>query len=254
MSLHLWLTYFALNAAAPRGIPWELGPDLPPEEARRIVPSLREFQRGETSNGRHLRAIARAWAARHGETSLVQALELFIVEEQRHAAELERFLVLNGHLAGGSSVNDAAFRALRRVSVSLEGALSVLLTAEIIGFVYYGALRHQTRSPLLRALCRTFQHDEAAHLLFHAELLGGVRRGRPGLLMRLTEGLSWMLLMASCAAAWRRHRMVLRFTGLSFSGFASRCTARLRLARQPRSRSHGGSPGISPAGPETILP
>ena len=44
---------------------------------------------------------------------------------------------------------------------SLEMSMSVLLTAEIIGFVYYGALAAGTRSALLRLICDTFLHDEA---------------------------------------------------------------------------------------------
>ena len=64
MNTQHWLTYFDLNAIAPRKIPWDLGADLPDEETRFIVPSIQEFQTGESSDGDRLRAAAAAWAAR----------------------------------------------------------------------------------------------------------------------------------------------------------------------------------------------
>jgi hypothetical protein len=96
MNVQAWLNYFNLNKTAARNIPLGLGADLPADEAPIVVWSLQEFQIGESSDGAHLRAAA-AWAARHDDEELAGAMALFIAEEQRHAAELTRFLTLNGH-------------------------------------------------------------------------------------------------------------------------------------------------------------
>ena len=237
MSVSLWLTYFDLNAIAPRGIPWGLGADLPADEARLIVPSLQEFQIGESSEGARLQAAAAVWAARHDEEDLPRVMSLFIGEEQRHAAELERFLSLNGYAAISHSAGDAAFRALRHLTGGLEVSLSVLMTAEVIGYVYYGALRSATSSALLRSLSDTFVRDEAAHLLFHFEQLARMRRGRSRLGMAVTRALSRGLMAGTCCLAWMRHRRVLQRGGLTFGTFAARSFDRLSLAmRAPRHR------------------
>ncbi len=234
MSLPLWLTYFSLNAAAPREIPWEIGADLPSGESRRVVPSLQEFQLGESSDGARLLAAAAAWAVRHDEPDLPRVMRLFVAEERRHAAELARFLSLNGHGLRRRSAGDSCFRLLRRSTGGLEASLSVLLTAEIVGYVYYQALRAWTGSALLRAICDTFLRDEAAHLIFHMERLARIRRGRSRAGTWATQVLAWSLLAAACAAVWPRHRSVLRRGGLTLRGFLARCFARLAPTRPER--------------------
>jgi len=231
MSLPMWVTYFTLNAAS-RDIPWELGADLPAMEAAWLIPSLVEFQRGESSDGARLRRSAAAWARRHHQdpAPLLRAFNLFIAEEQRHAAELGRFLALNGHAPVRRCGSDALFRVLRRMTGSLEVSLSVLMTAEIVGYTYYSSLRAATGSPLLRRICETFLRDEAAHLVFHADRLARMRRRRPGPALFITQALSRAFLTATCVFVWSHHREVLRRGGHSLGSFASSCHARLALA------------------------
>lgn len=242
MSLSMWITYFTLNSGW-RDIPWELGPDLPFGEAAWVIPSLREFQRGESSDGARLRRAASVWAGRHHHEPgpLLHALDLFIAEEQRHAAELARYLALNGHATLPRCGSDTVFRLLRRVTGSFEVSLSVLLTAEIIGYTYYASLRSATGSPMLRRLCETFLRDEAAHLVFHADQLGRMRSARRQAALGLTRALSHAFLAATCVFVWSRHRAVLRRGGHSLRSFASTCRARLALAAPRARRSMAGS-------------
>lgn len=227
MSMRLWLTYFHLNATAPRSISWDLGADLPDDEIRFIVPSIQEFQTGECSDGNRLRAAAAAWGARHADADFPSVINLFIAEEQRHAAELARYLLLNGHPVRTRTAGDSAFRLLRHLTGRLEMSMSVLMVAEIIGFGYYGALRAATRSVLLRSICDTFLLDEGAHLLFHTEQHSRMRRGGVQPMMWLARGLSWLLMAAACGVVWVRHRSVLQRGGLTFEGFVRRCFERL---------------------------
>ena len=227
MSARSWVVYYTLNAVAPRDIDWWLGPDLPADEAAAVAASLQEFQVGESSSGNRLRAAAAAWVARHGDRPYLRALDLFIAEEQRHAAELARFLTLNGHPIRRRTAGDAVFRILRHLTGTLEMQLMVLRTAEVIGFVYYGTLRAGTRSLVLRSLCDTFLRDESAHLLFHAERLALIRsrRSRGGML--LTRALTNTLLMGTAGIVWARHGRALRPSGCRLGGFAASC---LRVA------------------------
>lgn len=233
METALWVRYFTFNAGAGREIPWRVGADLGDEEARVVVPSLQEFQIGESSDGRRLLRAAARWAGRAGDTSLVEAMSLFVAEERRHASELERFLRVNGRATIRTSPADTAFRVLRRLTGGLEGSLMVLLTAEIIGYAYYGALRAGTGSALLRSLCDVFLRDEALHLIFHIETLARVRHGRTRPALWLGRGVSRVLMAGAATLAWLRHREVLARGGLTFAGFAGLCFGRLRLSETP---------------------
>lgn len=248
MSTQLWLTYFSLNAVGPRDIPWGAGPDLPAGEAPLIVPSVQEFQIGESSSGDRLRRAAAAWAARHQDEDLGRVIDLLIAEEQRHAAELARFLRLNGHPTRSRTGGDAVFRVLRHLTGRLEVSLTVLMTAEIIGYVYYGALRNATSSALLRSLCGTFLRDEAAHLLFHADQLARMRRGRPRTGIWLTHLVVHGLMGGACAVVWARHRAVLRRGGLTFMTFLAGCRRRLVVATRTPGRAGAVATGPEPAG------
>src|SRR5262249_287337 len=131
------------------------------------------------------------------------------------------------------------------------GSESVLMTAEIIGFAYYTALREATGSPTLRAICDTFLRDEAAHLVFHAEQLSRLSQA-PG---RLGNGLVRTAAQGPMAGGGRGgwgHGGVLEGGGLTFAGFARGCHARLALAFPARSARVRGGPtpactGAAPA-------
>jgi len=199
---------------------------------------VQEFQIGESSDGTRLRAAAAAWAAQSGDAGFVQVIELFIAEEQRHAAELARFLSINGHGVARSSPGDLAFRLLRHLTGGLEVSLTVLMTAEIIGFHYYKSLRQATGSRLLRAICDTFLRDEAAHLMLHAEQLMRMRRRRSSAGLWATRWMSRTLMRGACMVVWMRHRRVLKGGRLSFRAFLRLCLARLPVGpccsgRQP---------------------
>src|SRR5205807_482027 len=104
---------------------------------------------------------------------------------------------------------DGAFRCLRRLA-GLGLMLTVLLTAEVIGKVYYLAIRRATGSALLRRLCDQLLRDEVQHLRFHAEQLAGMRRRWRLWRVRLTHVWHRVLLEGTCLVVWCKHRHALR--------------------------------------------
>jgi hypothetical protein len=125
-----WCAYYAANAVA-ANVSWTSPVRLTDDERRAITASMQQFQLGESSEGSHPHAAARAYAARTGDDAYVSAIEAFIREEQRHARDLARFLTAEGIPLTKHSWPDAVFRWLRR-GAGLEVTVSVLLTAEII--------------------------------------------------------------------------------------------------------------------------
>jgi rubrerythrin len=214
-----WLEYFERNTRALLEIPWHAGPELTPQEHLTVRRSVQEFQRGESSEGRRLLGYARRYAARTGDPEYLEALRLFIAEEQRHARDLGRFLAINGIPLATRSPRDRAFRALRHVAGTLEASIGVLLTAEIIAQVYYVALQRATNSRVLRRLCEQILRDEDMHVRFQAQQLGKLRARRGQLHCVATMTAHRILFAGTCLVVWGFHRRALEGGGYNLSGF-----------------------------------
>jgi hypothetical protein len=143
---------------------------------------------------------------------------LFFAEENRHASYLARYLRLNGAELIGRSWTDFVFRRVRRL-MGLQTLLTVLLTAELIGEVYYRAVRSATNCPALRAFCSQLLRDERMHVRFHTERFAFLRRGRWSVRVWL-ERVVWRgFVGVTCLAVWSKHRRAFRMGGYGFGRF-----------------------------------
>ncbi|HEX5162449.1 MAG TPA: hypothetical protein VFV88_12070 [Steroidobacteraceae bacterium] len=219
----------------------------PPPEDRlsnaervRIGNSLGTFQLGEQSEGRTLQSFAERFAARRGIAELPAVTALFIKEEQHHAAQLAEFMRANAIPLKRRNWTDSVFRRIRKLA-GYEAAVTILVTAEMIGFVYYRALARATDSPCLRSICRQMCADEAIHLRYETQLLMTLRGERAPLARRCVEFLHRALLSVSARVVFHDHRRVLRYVGYTPHTFRKDCEAIYRMvmshhARRPRTR------------------
>ena len=217
-----WYAYFARNMKSLVDVPWEKGAELSDMERRAIASSVQGFQRGESSEGGYLFRCAREYAAQVGDEAYVEAIQLFIREEQRHARDLGRFLGLAGVPLIKRTWLDTVFRKLRHLG-GLEVSISVLITAEIIAKVYYAALQRATQSTVLRRLCDQILDDEVAHVEFQAERLAMLRRRRKTWAKELTHGLHRFLFFGTCFVVWWKHGRTIKKGGFGFRRFWSLC-------------------------------
>jgi hypothetical protein len=215
-----WCEHFRRNVTRQWAIPWDDFAMLTHDQRRALLRSLQDFQLGESSEGRHGRARAAAYAARIGDPLYAEAVRLFFAEENRHAAYLARYLALHGVEPIGRSWTDFVFRRVRRL-MGLELLITVLLTAELIGEVYYRAIRAATGCPALRAICAQILRDERMHVRFHVERFRFLRRGRSRLRGLLQDG-AWRFFFAgTCLAVWLKHRRAFRLGDYGFRRFRS---------------------------------
>jgi hypothetical protein len=218
-----WRIYFEENARTLLKIPWHLGPELTPHETAAIAQSLKEFQAGESSEGKHLFRYAQEYAARTGDSEYIQAIRLFIAEEQRHARDLGRFLLLNNIPLVRTTFTDRVFRKLRHLCGGLEISIGVLITAEIIAKTYYAVLREATKSIILQTLCDQILADELRHVQFQAEQLSKLRAGRRWPAMVVTMALQRFLYFGTTLIVWLFHRRAIHRGGLSLGGWWNSC-------------------------------
>ena len=213
---------------------------LTPVERDRIADSIGTFQLGEQSEGRTLRQFAAAFALERGIPALPEVTALFIREEQHHAAQLREFMLANGIALKRKNWTDSIFRRIRKLA-GYEAAVTILVTAEMIGFVYYRALARATESRGLKSICREMCADESVHLRYETQLLMTLRGQRPALARRVVEFLHRTLLSTSARVVFRDHRAVLRHVGYDPRSFRRDCEAIYRMvmrngAYRPRQR------------------
>ena len=225
-----WRRYFELNALSEREIPWELGAHAPPAELDRILPSLRGWQLGETSDGRHLLAAARNYAQKVNDPAFIDAVRLFIREEQRHGENLGRFLDLAGIPAGRFDWGDWLFRSVRYFLPSMEVWATPVVMIETHAMVYYNAIRRATSSRVLQAICRQILADEVPHIRFQSERLAILHGGRSRWLLTLTRLGQIVLFTLITLAVWVGHHRALTAGGYNFPHFWRAAWGRMRHA------------------------
>jgi hypothetical protein len=208
-----WLEHFRHSAANRRPIPWEKGAGVSAAQLAVLARSLQSWQRGESSDGSHLRAAAARYAEQTGDPVFPEAVELFIREEQGHGESLGRFLDLAGPGRVQRDWGDRLFRAIRYRRCDLESWTTPVIVVEVLAVVYYDAIRRATESPVLRAICAQILADEVTHLRFQSERFAILFRDRSPLRRRLTLLGQRALFLAGVLAVWACHGQALRAGG-----------------------------------------
>jgi hypothetical protein len=166
----LWVDHFeqnvAVHASTDAAIEFDSRCEISEATRAPLIASVRRFQLGESGDGRQLLGKA----ARAGDPEYLRAAQLFVAEEQSHAALLLRLL---GYL-GGSPMrvhwSDAVFVRLRRL-MGLRTELMVLTVAEVVALSYYGGLADIGPDPVVRAVAARIVADEHPHVRFQIDRL-----------------------------------------------------------------------------------
>jgi len=128
---HQWITHFETNLARER-IDWSLQPDISEQEIHTILYSLQTWQLGETSDGKNLLRAATRYAKSIQDPLYVDAIALFIREEQKHGNNLGRYLDRIGKPRVKANWEDTLFRKVRYFNTSMEIWTLTVLVVEIL--------------------------------------------------------------------------------------------------------------------------
>jgi hypothetical protein len=127
---------------------------------------------------------------------------------------------------------DRVFRRTAKLA-ELEFALGVLLTAELIGNVYYRALENATECQRLRLLCRMMVADELAHIGFESDLLLSTRAEKAAPVRASLDLAHRSFLAGTALVVWATHRAVLKKAGYGLWSFVKACDAQYRFYLLP---------------------
>jgi hypothetical protein len=230
--LKVWLDHFEYHSTHRCVLPAGKPGDLTAYERRLIGHSIATFQLGEQSEGRSLRLAAERYAREHDAAPLTRIVSLLIAEEQHHAALLGAFMDEHGIPRKRSDWTDHVFRRLRRLA-GFELYLAVLVTAELIGKVYYRALEGATGSRQLQTLCRMLVADELAHVGLETDLLRGMNERKSPAARWLRTATLRTFFTGASLVVWFEHRSVLRSAGYSVATFLRACAAQYSFYLEP---------------------
>ncbi|MGQ0600949.1 MAG: ferritin-like domain-containing protein [Anaerolineales bacterium] len=215
---HNWQTYFENNKTRRVAIPWEQGIFVEPSLRAPLTLSLQKFQLGESGEGRKLKQCAAAT----GDPAYINAIHLFIEEEQRHSALLARILQSLGAPLLQRHWTNYAFVLLRHL-VGLKLEVIILLTAEMIAKRYYRALHEGIRDPVLRTVFGQIRKDEEGHISFHCDMLNLAFASRPALLRFGVYALWQGFMQAVSLLVAIDHAPILTATGVTPFAFWHDC-------------------------------
>lgn len=228
----IWLDHFEYHSRRRCTLPAASPGDLTGYERRLIAHSIATFQLGEQSEGRSLLRAAREYEKRHDLAPIAKIVVHLIAEEQHHAALLGAFMDQHGLPRKHTDWTDRVFRCVRRLA-GFELQVHVLVTAELIGKVYYRALEAATGSRQLRTLCRMLVADELAHVGFESDLLRAMHARKAPLVRALTTLVHRAFFTGASLVVWFTHERVLRAAGYGLRTFLRACAAQYTFYLEP---------------------
>jgi len=172
-----WIGHFRHNMQQER-INWQLPPAISAAEKKLVLKGIQGWQLGETSDGTRLLAAANSYANAIGDTHYYRAVQWFIKEEQKHGANLGRYLDAIGAQRLQHHWSDWIFRKVRHFNASMECWTLTVITVESTAQVFYQSLKDATQCALLRQICTDILIDEAHHINFQLQRLATIFAGK----------------------------------------------------------------------------
>lgn len=233
LSSDLWVAWFERNARSVTSDDFK-----PPATAEMLgalravlAGSLPAWQLGETSDGRHLRAAARRYALVHGDPGFLEAVDLFIREEQRHGAALGDWLDRVGIPRRSRDLGDSLFRFCRYLIPNYAMWAAVVVMVESMAEIYYASVRRLTPCLRLQSECDRILRDEVKHIQFQCEHLAICRRGLPRTMRAGVFALEVAFYAVVCTSVWLAHGKLMRLSGLTLRGFTIAAAEKFRFAQ-----------------------
>jgi hypothetical protein len=176
-SSNYWIGHFMTNALQKR-VNWDKAPNITDNEISTVLPSLQAWQLGETSDGKHLIAASERYAGKISDPKYVDAVKLFIKEEQKHGNNLGCYLDSIGKPRIKQNWGDTLFRKVRYFNTSMELWTLAVIVVESTAQIFYQALKDATGCELLKEICTDILIDEAYHITFQTERLAIIFCGK----------------------------------------------------------------------------
>ena len=213
-----WKNHFSVNLQKQR-VDWNVTPSISDGEKEKILYSMKAWQLGETSDGKHLLAASSLYAEKIGDDEYVNAVKLFIKEEQKHGSNLGKYIDKIGEQRLGSDWGDTLFRKVRYFNRSMELWTITVIIVESAAQIFYAALRDATQCSLLKSICNDILIDEAHHIKFQNERMFIIFRNKSFYNKALSLLFYSTLFFLTIHAIWFAHKKAFLAGNVSMKDF-----------------------------------
>ena len=200
-----WNKYFEYNSSHLIKLDYSNNKELTEKEKELITPSIRAFQIGEGSEGKHLKKVVEKFAKKTNDEEYIKAMDWFVLEENRHSMTLKKYMEVYGIKPIEKNWIDNVFRFLRKL-MGLECEVVVLVTAEMIALSYYTALSNATNSKLLKDICSQMLHDELRHVVFQSYTLHKISIIRNKFINKIVREIRKFLMRITLNVVWIKYK------------------------------------------------
>jgi len=214
-----WITHFKANALQQRVDP-DLKPALTQAELTTILSSVQAWQLGETSEGQHLIAAAKKYARKINDPEYVEAVRLFIKEEQKHGSNLGLYLDAIGKPRISHNWGDTLFRKVRYFNTSMELWTLAVIVVESTAQIFYQSLKNATGCSLLKQICTDILIDEAYHITFQTERLAIIYDSKTAFSKSWRKPAYKYFFYFTSALVWFAHRKLFKAGGNTFASYS----------------------------------
>lgn len=216
-----WINHFKANATEKR-INWQLLPMITEAERLAILASLQAWQLGETSEGKHLIAASTKYAFKVGDPAYIEAVHLFIKEEQKHGNNLGSYLDLINAPRIKKNWGDTLFRRVRYFNTNMEIWTLAVIIVESTAQIFYQALKDATQCPLLKEICNDILIDEAYHITFQTERLAIIFEGKSNFSKKWRKMAYKHFFYTTSCLVWLAHKRVFIAGGNTFTTYLNK--------------------------------
>lgn len=217
-SSKFWKNHFEENLTKQR-IDWNVNPVITEKEKESILYSLKAWQLGETSDGSHLLAAATKHAKKFDDLEYIDAVKLFIKEEQKHGANLGRYIDVIGEERTKKDWGDYLFRKIRYLNTNMELWTITVIIVENAAQIFYQALSDATQCQLLKSICKDILIDEAHHIKFQNDRLLKIFQEKSTYGKAISVGFYCLLFFGTIHAVWFGHKKAFKAGGVGKKEF-----------------------------------
>lgn len=213
-----WKLYFQENLKKER-VDWSKQPQLTEEKKKAMLYSLKAWQKGETSDGKHLRKAAAKYSKKFNDPEYAKAIDLFIKEEQKHGENLGKYIDAIGEKRVKFDLGDYAFRSVRYFLTNMEVWTITVIIVESAAQIFYQALKDGFQCELMNDICTDILIDEAAHIDFQAERLFTIYNSKSASKKMISYYAYRILFEVVIVAIWLGHKKALKAGGYDHSRY-----------------------------------
>lgn len=210
-----WINYFKQNSLQQR-INWNEQATVNATELQPILKSLQAWQLGESSDGKNLIKATTIYAKKINDIDYIQAVELFIKEEQKHGNNLGKYLDRIQQQRITKNLGDSMFRKVRYFNTSMEWWTLAVITVESTAQIFYQCLKNATHCNLLKQICTDILIDEAPHIQFQKERIEIIFNAKPNWQKFISYYFYKLFFFATSLVVWIAHKKLFNAGGVKF--------------------------------------